>query len=117
MARRREVLAQTLLLDRLLPLAKSGPRPRGRRPGGQRGATWGILELAHPHDAHRLSMDPRLPQQAMKDRGTQGARLTALTAAMIARQKTDAVGGRLGARAARRERQRAHRVPTRCRRT
>ena len=84
-----EVLAQTLLLDRLLPMAKAGLDRAGvdekdsaryldildRRVRSLRtGSRWTLDSLA-----------------GMKDQGTPGARLTALTAAIIARQKTDAV--------------------------
>jgi CBS domain-containing protein len=50
----------------------------------------GILErrIRTMHTGSRWTLDSLA---GMKDRGTQGARLTALTAAMIARQKTDAV--------------------------
>lgn len=82
-----EVLAQPLLLDRLLPMCESGLKRAGvdddvtkhylsileRRGRNLRtGSSWAFQSLA-----------------AMKGRGTAGARLTALTAAMTARQAGD----------------------------
>ena len=84
-----EVLAQPLILDQLLPLAKAGLARAGadaedsarylgiverRVRTGRNGARWMLQSLAE-----------------MKARGSSGARLTALTAAMIARQDTDRV--------------------------
>lgn len=82
-----EVLAQPLLLDRLLPMCESGLKRAGvagpaierylnvleRRGRNLRtGSSWAFQSLA-----------------GMKGRGTAGARLTALTAAMVARQQKD----------------------------
>jgi len=84
-----EVLAQTLLLDHLLPMAKAGLDRAGvdakvserylgildkRARTMRTGSRWMLDSLA-----------------SMNNRGNQNARLTAITAAMIARQKTDAV--------------------------
>jgi CBS domain-containing protein/gamma-glutamyl:cysteine ligase YbdK (ATP-grasp superfamily) len=84
-----EVLAQTLLLDRLLPMAKSGLDRAGVDPADSE-RYLGIMErrIRTMHTGSRWTLDSLA---GMKNRGTQGARLTALTAAMIARQKTDAV--------------------------
>lgn len=84
-----EVLAQPLLLDRLLPLAKAGLDRAGVDPADtarylgiveqrvrsmQTGSRWAIQSMA-----------------GMRDRGSLGARGTALVAAMIARQKSGQV--------------------------
>lgn len=84
-----EVLAQTLLLDHLLPLAESGLRRVGVDDGAI-GRYLGILDkrVRTLHTGSRWMLDSLA---SMKNRGNQNARLTALTAAMIARQKTDAV--------------------------
>ncbi len=84
-----EVLAQTLLLDHLLPLAESGLRRAGVDEGAI-GRYLGILDkrVRTLHTGSRWMLDSLA---SMKNRGNQNARLTALTAAMIARQKTDAV--------------------------
>ena len=84
-----EVLAQTLLLDHLLPLAESGLRRAGVDDGAI-GRYLGILDkrVRTLHTGSRWMLDSLA---SMKNRGNQNARLTALTAAMIARQKTDAV--------------------------
>ena len=82
--------AQPLILEQLLPLAKQGLDRAGADPGdaarylgiierrvstGRTGSRWMLQSLAE-----------------MKPRGSSGARLSALTAAMIARQDTDRVG-------------------------
>lgn len=84
-----EILAQTLLLDRLLPLAKAGLDRAGVDPADTE-RYMAILDrrIRTLHTGSRWTLDSLA---GMKDRGTQGARLTALTAATIARQKTDAV--------------------------
>ncbi len=84
-----EVLAQTLLLDRLLPLAKAGLDRAGVDPDDT-ARYMGILErrIGKLRTGSRWMLESLA---GMKDRGTPGARLTALTAAMIARQKTDQV--------------------------
>ena len=85
----KQTLAQQLILDQLLPLAKAGldragadPEDSARYLGivdrrvrtGRNGARWMLQSLAE-----------------MKGRGSAGARLNALTAAMIARQNADRV--------------------------
>jgi CBS domain-containing protein len=85
----RQALAQQLILDELLPLAKAGLDRAGadaedsarylgiverRVRTGRTGARWMLQSLSE-----------------MKGRASSGARLTALTAAMIARQETDRV--------------------------
>src|SRR4051812_3976352 len=85
----KQTLAQQLILDQLLPRAKAGldragadPEDSARYLGivdrrvrtGRNGARWMLQSLAE-----------------MKGRGSAGARLNALTAAMIARQNTDRV--------------------------
>ncbi|MBK6531785.1 MAG: hypothetical protein IPF99_19895 [Deltaproteobacteria bacterium] len=85
-----EVPARNLVLDRLLPLAKAGLTARAstrRTASATRISRAGRIRTMH------TGLDgPSTPRVSyMKDRGTQGALLTALTAAMIARQKTDAV--------------------------
>ncbi|HWE25310.1 MAG TPA: CBS domain-containing protein [Myxococcales bacterium] len=85
----RQVLAQPLILDELLPLAKAGldragtdPEDSARYLGiverrvrtGRNGARWMLQSLSE-----------------MKGRASTGARLNALTAAMITRQETDRV--------------------------
>jgi CBS domain-containing protein len=57
-----EVLAQTLLLDHLLPAGRVGAAPRGRRRGRHR-ALPGHPRQARAHPAHRLTLDARLPRQ------------------------------------------------------
>ncbi len=84
-----EMLATPLLLEKLLPMAQSGlnragvdPEDSARYLGildqrirtGRTGSRWMLQSLA-----------------AMQERGNQGARLTALVAATIARQRTDRV--------------------------
>ena len=81
-----EVLAHTLLLERLIPLAKKGLQRAGidaadierylgiiekRATSMQTGAAWTLSSL-----------------QAMQGKGSSGSRLTALTAAMDAREKS-----------------------------
>ncbi|TMA38431.1 MAG: CBS domain-containing protein, partial [Deltaproteobacteria bacterium] len=85
----KQMLAQQLILDHLLPLAKAGLDRAGadaedsarylgiverRVRTGRNGARWMLQSLSE-----------------MKGRGSTGARLNALTAAMIARQETDRV--------------------------
>ena len=85
----KQMLAQQLILDHLLPLAKAGlgragadPEDSARYLGivdrrvrtGRNGARWMLQSLSE-----------------MKGRGSTGAQLNALTAAMIARQATDRV--------------------------
>ena len=84
-----ETLAQPLLLNSLLPLAKKGLLRAGV-PGADADHYLGIVEKR----VSTLRTGSRWMLQsmaAMKDRGSSGARLTALVAAMIARQKTDRV--------------------------
>jgi CBS domain-containing protein len=84
-----EVLAQPLILDRLLPAAESGLKRAGvdanditrylgvieqRARSMRTGSRWMLQSLA-----------------SMRDRGTMGERLTALVAATVARQETDRV--------------------------
>jgi CBS domain-containing protein len=86
----KETLAQPLILEQLLPLAKKGLDRAGADPDdsarylgivekrvstGRTGARWMLQSFAE-----------------MKNKGSTGSRLTALTAAMIARQGTDRVG-------------------------
>ncbi|MFL5273907.1 MAG: CBS domain-containing protein, partial [Anaeromyxobacteraceae bacterium] len=81
-----EVLAQPLILDRLLPLAKAGLDRAGADPADS-ARYLGILEQR----VRTLRTGSRWMIQslaAMKDRSSAGARATALVAAMIARQKT-----------------------------
>ena len=84
-----EVLAQPLLLDRLIPLAQAGLDRAGvDRVDSER--YLGIIEKR----VRTLRTGSRWILQSlaeMKDRSTQGARLTALVAATIARQKTGRV--------------------------
>jgi CBS domain-containing protein len=85
----KETLAQPLLLEQLLPLAKKGLDRAGADPDdsarylgilerristGRTGSRWMLQSIAE-----------------MKGKGSAGARLNALTAAMIARQRTDRV--------------------------
>ncbi|HEY2028802.1 MAG TPA: CBS domain-containing protein [Myxococcales bacterium] len=85
----KETLAQPLLLEQLLPLAKKGLDRAGANPEdsarylgilerristGRTGSRWMLQSIAE-----------------MKGKGSAGARLNALTAAMIARQRTDRV--------------------------
>jgi CBS domain-containing protein len=81
-----EVLAQPLILDRLLPLAKAGLDRAGADPADS-ARYLGILEQR----VRTLRTGSRWMIQslaAMKDQSSAGARATALVAAMIARQKT-----------------------------
>ncbi len=83
-----EVLAQPLLLDRLLPMAEAGLR-RQNVDGGDIERYLGVLEKRGR--ALKTGASWTLSSLAgMKGRGTPGARLTALTAAMVARQRTRA---------------------------
>ena len=84
-----EVLAQPLILDRLLPLARAGLDRAGVDPAD---ATryLGIVEQR----TRTMRGGSRWMLQSlagMKERGSAGERLTALVAATIARQKTDRV--------------------------
>ena len=82
-----EVLAQPLLLDKLLPLAKAGLDRAGVDPADSN-RYLGILDKR----IRTLRTGARWVAQSlveMKDRGSSGARDVALVAAMIARQKTD----------------------------
>jgi CBS domain-containing protein/gamma-glutamylcysteine synthetase len=84
-----EVLAQPLILDRLLPLAKAGLDRAGVTPADSTHYL-GILEKR----VRTLRTGARWMIQSlagMKERGNSGARDTALVAAIIARQKTDRV--------------------------
>jgi CBS domain-containing protein/gamma-glutamylcysteine synthetase len=84
-----EALAQTLVLDKLLPLAQAGLDKAGIDP--QDSARYlGIIDRR----VRTMRTGSRWMLQSlagMKERGTLGGRLTALVAAMIARQKTDRV--------------------------
>ena len=87
---REEVLAQPLILDRLLPAAKAGLDRAGVDPADS-ARYLGIMEQR----VRTLRTGSRWMLQSlagMKDRGTPGARSTALVAAMIARQKGEGVG-------------------------
>jgi CBS domain-containing protein len=82
-----EALAQPLILERLIPLARAGLDRAGVDPADS-ARYLGILEKR----VRTLRTGARWMIQsmaAMKDRGSPGARGTALVAAMIARQKTD----------------------------
>ncbi|HET9595210.1 MAG TPA: CBS domain-containing protein [Anaeromyxobacteraceae bacterium] len=84
-----EVLAQPLLLERLLPLAAAG-LARAGADAGDAARYLGIVEQR----VRTLRSGSRWMIQsmaAMKDRGSAGARATALVAAMIARQKSGKV--------------------------
>ncbi len=84
-----EVLAQTLILDRLLPMAKAG-LARGGVDEADADRYLGIMEQR----VRSLRTGSRWMLQSlsgMKERGTPGERSTALVAATIARQKTDRV--------------------------
>ena len=84
-----EVLAQPLILERLLPMAKAGLDRAGVNPADSE-RYLGILEQR----TRSLRTGSRWMLQSlagMKDRGSAGERLTALVAATIARQKTDRV--------------------------
>jgi CBS domain-containing protein/gamma-glutamylcysteine synthetase len=84
-----EVLAQPLVLDRLLPAAKAGLDRAGVNPEDS-SRYLGIVEAR----VKSLRGGSRWMLQSlagMKDRGSQGERLTALVAATIARQATDRV--------------------------
>jgi CBS domain-containing protein len=84
-----EVLAQPLLLDRLLPLAAAG-LARAGVDAADAARYLGIVE----ERVRTLRIGSRWMIQsmaAMKERGSTGARATALVAAMIARQKTGKV--------------------------
>ncbi len=84
-----EVLAQPLILDQLLPLARAGLE-RAKVDPEDAVRYLGIIERR----VRTMRTGSRWMLQSlaeMKDRGTPGARLTALVAATIARQKTDSV--------------------------
>ena len=84
-----ETLAQPLILDKLLPLAKKGLE----RAGVDREDAAHYLGIIEKRVA-TLRTGARWMLQSlagMKERGNSGARLTALVAATIARQKTDRV--------------------------
>jgi CBS domain-containing protein len=84
-----EVLAQPLLLDRLLPLARAGLA----RAGVDDGDAARYLRIVEGR-VRTLRTGSRWMTQSMtgmKDRGSAGARGTALVAAMIARQKSGKV--------------------------
>ena len=83
-----EVLAQTLLLDRLLPLARSG-LARAGVDAADADRYLSIVER-RVRSLHTGSRWTLVSLAGMKEEGTPGARLTALTAAMIARQKKGA---------------------------
>jgi len=81
-----EVLAQPLVLDRLLPAAESGLR-RAKVDDADIGRYLGIIEQR----VRTMRTGSRWLLQSlagMRDRGTQGERMTALVAATVARQKT-----------------------------
>jgi len=85
----KELLAQPLVLDHLLPLAQAGLDRAGVDPADS-ARYLGIVEKR----VRTLRTGSRWTLQSlaeMKDRGTPGARLTALVAATIARQKTGRV--------------------------
>ena len=84
-----ELLAQPLLLDRLLPLAQAGLDRAGVDPADS-ARYLGIVEAR----VRTLRTGARWMTRsltAMQDRGGAGARATALVAAMIARQKSGKV--------------------------
>lgn len=84
-----EILAQTLILDRLVPMAKAG-LIRAGVDADLAQKYIGIIERR----VRELRSGTRWVLKSlggMRNRATLGARMTALTAAMIARQKTDAV--------------------------
>ncbi len=84
-----EVLAQTLVLEKLLPLAQAG-LDRAGVDSHDSGRYLGIIERR----VRTMRTGSRWMLQSlagMKERGNLGGRLTALVAAMIARQKTDRV--------------------------
>jgi CBS domain-containing protein len=84
-----EVLAQPLVLDRLLPLARAGLE-RAKVNVRDINRYLGVIERRarslHTGSSWQLNSLTR-----MKGRGTPGARATALVAGMVARQKSDAV--------------------------
>jgi CBS domain-containing protein/gamma-glutamylcysteine synthetase len=85
----KELLAQPLILDHLLPLAEAGLD----RAGVDRADTTRYLGIVEKR-VRSLRTGSRWMLQSlaeMKDRGTPGTRLTALVAATIARQKTGRV--------------------------
>ncbi len=83
-----EVLAQPLLLDRLLPMAESGLK---RQNVDEKDITKYLSILERRARALKTGASWTLSSlSGMKGRGTPGARLTALTAAIVARQKTKA---------------------------
>jgi CBS domain-containing protein/gamma-glutamyl:cysteine ligase YbdK (ATP-grasp superfamily) len=84
-----EVLAQTLVLEKLLPLAQAG-LDRAGVDSHDSARYLGIIERR----VRTMRTGSRWMLQSlagMKERGNLGGRLTALVAAMIARQKTDRV--------------------------
>lgn len=84
-----EVLAQPLVLDRLLPIAQAGLR-RAKIDEGDIDRYLGIIEQR----VRSMRTGSRWLLQSlagMRDRGTQGERMTALVAATVARQKTGRV--------------------------
>ncbi len=84
-----EISAQTLLLSSLLPLARKG---LGRAGIDSADADHYLDIVAQRVGTMRTGSRWMLQSMAgMKDRGSSGARLTALVAAMIARQRTDRV--------------------------
>ena len=84
-----EVPAQTLLLTTLLPLARSGLARAGIDAAD---ADHYLGIVARRVETLRTGARWMLQSMAgMKDRGSSGARLTALVAALIARQRTDRV--------------------------
>jgi CBS domain-containing protein len=83
-----EVLAQPLLLDRLLPMAESGLK---RQNVDEKDITKYLSILERRARALKTGASWTLSSlSGMNGRGTPGARLTALTAAIVARQKTKA---------------------------
>lgn len=84
-----EVLAQGLVLDKLLPLAKTGLLKAGvNEPDVER--YLGIVER-RARSLHTGSSWQLRSLAGMKGRGTPGSRATALVAGMVARQKSDVV--------------------------
>jgi CBS domain-containing protein len=84
-----EIAAQTLLLSSLLPLARKGLARAGVDPVD---ADHYLDIVAQRVGTMRTGSRWMLQSMAgMKDRGSSGARLTALVAAMIARQRSDRV--------------------------
>lgn len=84
-----EVLAQPLVLDRLLPMARAGLE-RAKVNPKDINRYLGIIER-RARSLHTGSSWQLNSLSRMKGRGTPGARATALVAGMVARQKSDTV--------------------------